>query len=474
MNGYEGQFLRKYTGTANLIFSFCNLEKCIFDLHCYKNGGLRVICHTTESLDFIEILKHDTDKNKVAPLQASLHGTTNDGGEVSIQELFLDKTSLSSKSNTITKDRDGSMNIVSSDPFPTGTLLFIALSEVVISYSNIDENKMATIRFGIFNFEFNGEERSNPQISRLDQIRLMLGKLELKFVQDIDYVNIVERIRNYDKMAITSECEINTSFKDVDVAREILQHCSCWILSFATSNWIVFPYYDVYVNGVLIKTIILPISEPFEFVKAQNIISDWGGHDSIKEFLEDVFNQYLKFKDEFGLNHLIEYYVSAIRNRSIEETFLIITIAFECLCSYLLEFANKNKDVIISGDIENKKNSIRKVLRELDIKLMDDSITKIAEKVAYDKPGLKVLLRYFFMKFNIRYTEDDLEILYEFRNKIVHTGIVYTGQKKDTPILVKKSNIIISLLIRSILTLLGWRGKMFIDRGNNFNLVKLE
>ena len=166
--------------------------------------------------------------------------------------------------------------------------------------------------------------------------------------------------------------------------------------------------------------------------------------------------------------------MSAIRNRSLEETFLIIAIAFECLCSYIFEFANKNGDKIISGDKENKKYLIEKISRELELKLTKDSILKIAEKVAYDKPGLKAILKYFFMKFNIRHSEEDLDILYEFRNKIVHTGIVYTGQKSDTPILVKKSNIIISLLIRSLLTLLGWRDKSFIDRGNNFKIVKLE
>jgi hypothetical protein len=223
---------------------------------------------------------------------------------------------------------------------------------------------------------------------------MVVENLQLRFVQDLDYDTKIGNLHRFGKLAITSECEINTRFNNETITRELLQNC-CWILTFATSNWIVFPYYDLYSNGVLIKTVILPISEPFEFVKSQNIISSWGEQDSIKEFLETVFGQYIKFKDEFGLNHIIEYYVSAIRNRSIEETFLIIAIAFECLCSYISEFASKNSVTLVSGDIENKKIVIEKISNELHLKLTEDSILRIAERVAYDKPGLKVLLRYF-------------------------------------------------------------------------------
>lgn len=200
-------------------------------------------------------------------------------------------------------------------------------------------------------------EKSNPYSHRLDQITVLAGNLELRFTHVIDYDTIIRNLLDLEKkIAITSECEINTSFKNMSVAREVLQNC-CWILSFATSNWIVFPYYDVYSNGALIKTVILPISEPFEFVKAQYIISNWEKHDSIKDFLETVFDQYIKFKEEFGLNHIIEYYVSAIRNRSLEETFLIIAIAFECLCSYILEFANKKGE----DKIANNENEVKNV-----------------------------------------------------------------------------------------------------------------
>ena len=74
----KDNFLRKYVGTGDLTFSFCSLKKCAFELHCYNEGRLRLICDTIASQDFFEILKHDTDKNKVAQLQASLHGKTND------------------------------------------------------------------------------------------------------------------------------------------------------------------------------------------------------------------------------------------------------------------------------------------------------------------------------------------------------------------------------------------------------------
>lgn len=233
MNGHESEFLRKYSGEAELIFSFCNLEECMFDLYCYKNGSLRVVCNTIASNNFFDVLKHDTDKNKVTPLQASLHGRTHDGDEITITELFLDNTTFSSKDNTITID-PSNLNIESSDPSPKGVLTFIPLSEIHIVHSNVNDDRLVTIRFGIFNFEFTGTEKSNPYDPRLDQIIVFVGNLQLRLVHDIDYDNTIGNLHKFDKVAITSECEINTNYKNVDTAKETLQNC-CWILSFATS-----------------------------------------------------------------------------------------------------------------------------------------------------------------------------------------------------------------------------------------------
>ena len=99
---------------------------------------------------------------------------------------------------------------------------------------------------------------------------------------------------------------------------------------------------------------------------------------TIKEFLEFSFDKYVSLKKEFGLNHIIEYYISAIRQRSLEEEFLAIVTAFECLNDYIVEYALKNNVVLESGDMENKKNTIRKVSKELDLNLDEKSIEKIA------------------------------------------------------------------------------------------------
>ena len=128
----------------------------------------------------------------------------------------------------------------------------------------------------------------------------MAGNLELRFIHVIDYDTLIRNLLEFDRLAITSECEINTNFKNVTVAKELLQNC-CWLLSFATSNWIIFPYYDMYSNGILVKTVISPISEPFEFVKAQYIISNWKKQDSIKQFVETVFNNMLNSKMNLDL-----------------------------------------------------------------------------------------------------------------------------------------------------------------------------
>ncbi len=238
-----------------------------------------------------------------------------------------------------------------------------------------------------------------------------------------------------------------------------------WILSFATSNWITFPYLDIIRDSSLVRTVVYPISKPLPFVSGQQIIDAHDPASTIKEFLEFSFDKYVSLKKEFGLNHIIEYYISAIRQRSLEEEFLAIVTAFECLNSYIVEYALKNNVVLESGDMENKKNTIRKVSKELDLNLDEKSIEKIAARVAYDKIGIKVGLRFLFNKFSIKYDEAALKILYERRNQVIHTGIVYSGKREDLPLLSDEYNTIVSLLVRTVLTLLGWKGKKFIDRG---------
>ena len=201
---------------------------------------------------------------------------------------------------------------------------------------------------------------------------------------------------------------------------------------------------------------------------------DDNGPSSLKQFLETAYEKYVILKPEFGLNHLIEYYISGIGQRSLEEKFLLIATAFECLNSHIIKHAKKSGDPLISGDFDSKKAKIIKILSELKIDLDQEAIDKIARSVTYDNIGLLAGLRYLFGKYSVKHENDELKTLYERRNKVMHSGIIYTGKKEDLEGLTTDSNTIASLLIRTILTLLGWKGKMFIDRGKHYEHVVLD
>ena len=102
------------------------------------------------------------------------------------------------------------------------------------------------------------------------------------------------------------------------------------------------------------------------------------------------------------------------------------------------------------------------------------AIEIIARSVTYDNIGLIAGLRYLFDKYSIKYDNDELKTLSERRNKVMHSGIIYSGNKTDLVGLTSDCNSITSLLIRTILTLLGWKGKMFIDRGKHFEHMILD
>jgi beta-N-acetylglucosaminidase len=104
-----------------------------------------------------------------------------------------------------------------------------------------------------------------------------------------------------------------------------------------------------------------------------------------------------------------------------------------------------------SKDIESKKRAITKVGKKLHLRFDDAHIEEIAKAVASNSIGLKDSLRYMFHKFNIRYSNDDLNALVAVRGALVHSGKYYNYEG-----LLDKTDVLFNLLIAIILSMLGW------------------
>ena len=83
---------------------------------------------------------------------------------------------------------------------------------------------------------------------------------------------------------------------------------------------------------------------------------------------------------------------------------------------------------------------------------MDDThIEEIAKAMAINSIGLKDSLRYMFHKFNVQYSNDDLNALVAIRGALVHSGKYYNYKE-----LLNKTNVLFNLLIAVLLRMLGW------------------
>ncbi len=173
--------LRKYEGNGKLHFSTGENIDCKFEIQCHDDRRSNVTCCVPVSRDFIKILEKETDNKNHNISEASLTGKTSDRGNIIIEKLGLDKTTVNTSGGRLTKNVDGSLLIESSDPSIKGVFVLIPFSNIEISYSELHADDAITVCFAIFNFEFEGNERSRANFPHLDKFTLLLVDIKWSF-----------------------------------------------------------------------------------------------------------------------------------------------------------------------------------------------------------------------------------------------------------------------------------------------------
>jgi len=132
-------------------------------------------------------------------------------------------------------------------------------------------------------------------------------------------------------------------------------------------------------------------------------------------------------------------------------------LALEILSNEVVDFDNKGVDFIQESINEMKKN-LESYFDKLLISANDDQISFIAGKVAYKQVSILKSQKYTLQKFDISIGSNILDKLYEIRNKLFH------GDSYDKHVLFQYEHYLFNLLDRTVLTMLGWKGNMYVSK----------
>lgn len=285
-------------------------------------------------------------------------------------------------------------------------LEFYPLTPVLIEYQQITNDQNVEYRFGLVNLLFTGK-RIHLNIDGYHISLHLLAPLE----------SLSKRLSKDGGTTITANLNAIATPAEENKVRKVCENL-CVLLSFATGNWITWVYEDCFQGGKLVRSR-LPASKTFAYHHADTVI-DTGSTKELGAYLETVYPNYIEAKSSLGLDIVIEYYVHSKLTKIIELRYLLATIGMECLKSHLSSyFQSKNK----SADL----GSFRKALKAL------------------------------FEDISMPYEQDELEFI-DLRNYIVHTGRFPSNVNS-----VEKWLELINLYDRVVLTILGYRGKPYLN-----------
>jgi len=304
------------------------------------------------------------------------------------------------------------------------TLILQVFDLILLKFSVIDRDEDVEIKYGLSNFEFFGNfitKKGNEFKRNLRKVNIEGD--EISFIQIDDYEEVIKSLKERLNAQVTSELIIKNKYNYLKMIDKKV-HDILTLCSFAMGNFVTDIYQDIYVNGELRESILKPLkTHPFN--TRISVIDTWiTGDNEFEQFLILSYPQYIKYKEILGLDIVIEYYITSKRNALMEINYLLGSITFECLESYLSEyFKSKNVTKNLNG-FKNKTRSL-------------------------------------FEEFGITYDENELKFI-KIRDKIVHTGRFPDYQNS-----VNDYNKLINLIDRTLLTIFNYKEKPYHNMKTN-------
>ncbi len=355
-------------------------------------------------------------KGVLPPIHAKLEGQENStNAKVTINDLYLDTLKISGKiGQAIELDFE-----------------FLITSSIDVEYHPLKKEDEILVDYSLTNFIFLGCEYSIIENRKIrDKFQVKLNDFDLLFKQDQNYDTIAKKLKENKGIEVCSHATILTTFGRIEELDELLND-SLTLLSFASGTYIANVYKQIFKDNVLCQTIFMPcITQPYHHADPAIDIKNLGKCYT-KIFLETVFPQYQSLKNELGLNIVINYYLYSKLVNIYQAKYLLGAIAFECLTSYLSGyFKARNKKV----DLSNFRERIKSCFNE----------------------------------FQIQYVESELRFI-GIRDRLVHTGNFPPNTNVGN-----EYGSLINLLDRTILTILGYKGHVYLNRSNDYSREILQ
>jgi hypothetical protein len=374
----------------------------------------------------------------------SLHGTTNDGATIEIEEIAVNSF--------------GTANSLAT---------FVVFSTISIHYPGGFSGECEA-RYGLTNLLFTGCQYQYRDDGRrwLDSVSLFLndGSFELRRVQDFDTVST--EMKATKQTRVTAEVLCIIPFENRERWDGVVDDIA-WLSSFAASEEVVPIYREFYFQGRLILCELLTRHRIPYTGGVATIPLNCPVPCSLRVFLESGYPQFTKLREDLSLQGMFYLYVKSQHPElALEVRYIMMVMALESLCSHTETILKNDLRNVPRKSIERTQNAIRKVARMRKIPLDEAIIVEMGERAAFPHPDFRDKLQCALKEFSIAYTDSDLASN-NIRDTIVHTG---DFPSECDP--VEEYHALSNLLIRIILTVLDYRGD-YVRRGAGFPLEPL-
>lgn len=406
--------VRDYFGRGKITFQDRTELDCNFKFFLYTNGNGELYC---EAESFSPVVVNITNRHAQEEIQAKFIGDVeNPNGNITIRKIYYEGANINFN--------QGILKII---------LKFYVASKIQIEFDRVRRNQNVTIKYGLTNFIFGGcewIERNNGRYR--DKFTVNIENKDIEFIKIENYRRVFESLKKSKDVRITAEAIATIKYGELEnfetIMKSLLQ-----LLSYATGTYVAYLYQDIYYNSNLVKTILFPSRTHDYHHREYAINTDHLGHCDLKTFLETVFDNYKRLKGELGLNIFIDYCILSKLQSISEIKYLLETVGMECITSYLSAYFRRRGATAQHG-LNNFKNKIKSL----------------------------------FAEFNINYQDSELRFI-KLRDKIVHTGRF--PPRKNA---VEEYRKLMNILDRTILTIIGYRGRPYVNIVNNYNRENLS
>lgn len=468
---------------------------CEFKLLLQATGKISLECTTLLTKEFAHIASKQMDDSYIEISKASLYGKTDNGGTIEISEVVLDITSLSGYKLERRVNGAERNYVVHIDSVDELTRNFISRSleklgaspntsvhgswvfkcqmslkvirEVAVRFFDICKDDVLTSLWGLTNMEFAGCEASIIGRTYNDNFSVSANGFRFKFYHIDNYKQKIEQLNLSGGVNVTAEVITAIKYSELTNAESTLDRL-CILLTMASLNWVTPMYKDILKDGKTMESYIFP-HKTFSFVKADYVIDSTSRNPcQTRAFLELAIKKYWELEGDFGLRFVIEYYISAVRQLNSEDKFIIGFVALECLASYVPDYAKKFGDTLETNAVANNEKRIKGILSKFNTDLSPQIIHALADALTYKHVGIKARMRYLLSKFDVKIDDGLLNSVVNLRGVLFHTGI-----DKERLASEQYRNLF-SIIERTLLIMLGWRGHEYINKIAGYRRMTLE